>query len=354
MAGYTKLFASILHSTIWREPAHVRLVWITMLAMSDRDGVVEASVPGLADMARVSIEECQDALSSLSSPDDHSRSKDHEGRRITEIRGGWTILNYGYYRDKQSAEAAREKNAERVQRYRERKALQPLHVTPRTKCNPIAEADPYAEADPDPDPESDLSGARGVQGGESPDKPAQPTTKAKKPRKKAAHPLPADWRPNAQHAAYCRDHHLELSEQAEAFRDRNAARGELYADWDAAFRTWLRNAVKFADQDAAKSRERIAAHEARKHSTPDLDRVLEAGPDGIPLTLPQNRREGNWVPDRPPSQPRRLIEPPEPEQSPIERAAQIAATRSAAANAMAAIRNVGRIMPPATGTDGEL
>ena len=53
MSGYTKLHSNIIHSTIWRAPNHVRLVWITMLALCDRDGVVEASVPGLADAARV-------------------------------------------------------------------------------------------------------------------------------------------------------------------------------------------------------------------------------------------------------------------------------------------------------------
>jgi len=57
-AGYTKLFSSIVHSTVWRESNHVRLVWVTLLALCDRDGRVEASVPGLADAARVTVPEC--------------------------------------------------------------------------------------------------------------------------------------------------------------------------------------------------------------------------------------------------------------------------------------------------------
>jgi hypothetical protein len=36
--------------------------------------------------------------------------------------------------------------------------------------------------------------------------------------------------------------HAELS----AFKDRNLATGATYIDWQAAFRNWLRNAVKFA------------------------------------------------------------------------------------------------------------
>ena len=54
MSGYTKLFGSILDSTVWATPATVRVVWITMLAMADEHGVVSASVGGLARRAVVS------------------------------------------------------------------------------------------------------------------------------------------------------------------------------------------------------------------------------------------------------------------------------------------------------------
>ena len=120
MSNYTKLFSSIVNSTIWREANHVRLVWITMLALKDRDGIVESSVPGLADAARVSLEECEQAIERLSSPDKYSRTKDFEGRRIAECRGGWRVLNHDLYRRLESEEQRREANAERVRRYRER------------------------------------------------------------------------------------------------------------------------------------------------------------------------------------------------------------------------------------------
>ena len=59
MTGYTKLFSSILASTIWDEDAPTRLVWITLLAMSDKNRTVEGSIPGLAHQARVSLAELQ-------------------------------------------------------------------------------------------------------------------------------------------------------------------------------------------------------------------------------------------------------------------------------------------------------
>jgi hypothetical protein len=120
MTGYCKLFSCIVASTIWREPSDTCKVWITMLALADRDGIIEASMPGLAHLARVSIEAMQTALTTLESPDPYSRSPEFEGRRIERIRGGWKILNYEAYREKCDKEEAHRKHVIRQQRYRER------------------------------------------------------------------------------------------------------------------------------------------------------------------------------------------------------------------------------------------
>lgn len=106
--GYTKLFSSIVASTIWREDDKTRIVWITMLAMKNERHVVEASLPGLADMARVTIKECEAAVAKLESPDKWSRNQANHGRRIEKCDGGWKILNGQYYRQLMSAEDRRE------------------------------------------------------------------------------------------------------------------------------------------------------------------------------------------------------------------------------------------------------
>jgi len=124
MVGYTKLFSSLVYSTIWREPDHVRLVWITMLCMADKNGNVEASIPGLADLARVDLEDCKDALTRLSSPDEYSRSQDFEGKRIEVADGGWLLLNYKKYRGKFVSEKIKEQNRLRQQKFRERQAAE--------------------------------------------------------------------------------------------------------------------------------------------------------------------------------------------------------------------------------------
>lgn len=126
--GYTKLHSTILDSSVWLEPAHVRLVWITMLAMADQHGVVHASVGGLAHRARVSKEEAMDAIKRFLGPDPDSRDRT-TGERIEEVPGGWLVLNHANYRDKQTREQAL--TAERVARHRERKrTVTERYVTP--------------------------------------------------------------------------------------------------------------------------------------------------------------------------------------------------------------------------------
>ena len=137
--GYTKLFGSIIGSTVWREPDHVRLVWITMLALKDRDQVVEASLPGLADFARVPLERCVEALEVLKAPDPYSRSKEFDGRRIEEIDGGWRILNGEKYREKMNADERREKNRIYQRRWRQKNGLGP-------KGKPLPGETAYCEA----------------------------------------------------------------------------------------------------------------------------------------------------------------------------------------------------------------
>ena len=132
--AYVKLFESILASTIWAEPTDTRIVWVTMLAMADRDGNVQASVPGLAHFARVSEEACKEALASFMRPDKNSRTKTNEGRRIVEVDGGWLVLNYEEYRDRLDYEEKKEKDRLRQQRKRERDAAK-VSRQPVTQCH---------------------------------------------------------------------------------------------------------------------------------------------------------------------------------------------------------------------------
>ena len=128
--AYTPVFKSILTSTIWLEKSHVKVVWITMLLLCDKNGIVEGAVPGIANSAVVSVDECREAIRVLLSPDPDSRTKEFEGRRVEEIDGGWRILNHRKHREKLGLSSVG--NATRVARHRAKKrgvTLQALAVT---------------------------------------------------------------------------------------------------------------------------------------------------------------------------------------------------------------------------------
>lgn len=57
--------------------------------------------------------------------------------------------------------------------------------------------------------------------------------------------LPDDFVPNEWHGDYARQNALNLGEQLEQFADYHKARGSTMKDWNAAFRTWLRNATQY-------------------------------------------------------------------------------------------------------------
>lgn len=122
MPNYTKLFNSIVTSTIWTEDDKTRIVWITMLALADQNGEVHASIPGLARLAGVSLEDAEKAIEKFLSPDAYSRTPDNEGRRIACIDGGWELLNHSKYRRMASAADQKEATARRQKRFRDRNA----------------------------------------------------------------------------------------------------------------------------------------------------------------------------------------------------------------------------------------
>ena len=108
MAGYSKLFAGIVTSSIWCEDDKTFRVWIAMLALSDASGHVDGSIPGFARLVGATIPEMEHAIERLTSPDPYSRTPDNDGRRVASERGGWRILNYAAYREKgQSKDGSR-------------------------------------------------------------------------------------------------------------------------------------------------------------------------------------------------------------------------------------------------------
>src|SRR3990167_8050302 len=125
--SYVKLDCNILDSTIWVENSDTRVVFITMLAMSDQEGICLSTAPGIARRSNISIANVRKALATLEAPDEDSRSMNDHGRRIERINGGYRIINYLSYRNKDHTAAARQRKR------REALRKQAEHVTDVTR-----------------------------------------------------------------------------------------------------------------------------------------------------------------------------------------------------------------------------
>jgi len=134
VSGFTLLWGKILLSSIWiKESKETRIVWITLLALRDQNGIIQSSLIGLADAAKVSKEECQQALDIFLAPDPDDTSGVEEGRRIRVVPGGWQIVNHDLYRF--STEAKREfwkqqKADQRAKKKGRRKLKEQFPTTP--------------------------------------------------------------------------------------------------------------------------------------------------------------------------------------------------------------------------------
>lgn len=140
---YVKLYSSIVNSSIWSEDSDTCKVWITMMALADRDGFVFGSASGLARIAAVDPEKVNAIIQKFLEPDPQSadivRSPENQGRRIQVVPGGWQLLNYLHYRDLKDADARRGQIREAVRKHRNQLKSSVNSVSP-------SEAEAEAEA----------------------------------------------------------------------------------------------------------------------------------------------------------------------------------------------------------------
>jgi len=171
--AFVKLHRAILDSTVWMD-RDVRDVFITSLLMADpRElkvrtptikiaslhldefivppgwyGFVRAASTGIIHRTQIARKKGMAALEVLASPDFESKSKEHDGRRMVRIDGGFIILNYFKFRERD------ETAAERMRRFRCKQ--QP--VTPVTASHAVTTANvTQAEAEAEAEAERDRS-----------------------------------------------------------------------------------------------------------------------------------------------------------------------------------------------------
>ena len=118
---YAKVFRQIFDSSI-NDNYQVRFVFEDLLKLCDINGVVDMTHSAIARVTNVPLEIVTEGIKRLEEPDEKSRSKDFQGRRIVRLDEhrdwGWFIVNYEHYRKLASEEERREKTLERVRRFR--------------------------------------------------------------------------------------------------------------------------------------------------------------------------------------------------------------------------------------------
>ena len=97
---------------------------------------------------------------------------------------------------------------------------------------------------------------------------ARQSSRKPETQSKRAAAIPEDWKPserNIADATYEGFSHEEIRNEAAQFRDHHRSKGSRFIDLDAAWRTWIRNARKFARRGAALDQRAAAASDALRN-----------------------------------------------------------------------------------------
>jgi hypothetical protein len=96
---FALLWSSMLTSSLWiAESKETRLLFITMLVLKNKDGqILGMGLMGLADRAKLTLEETAKSLKVLVGVDKNDHSGVDGGRRVREIEGGWEVVNHEMY-----------------------------------------------------------------------------------------------------------------------------------------------------------------------------------------------------------------------------------------------------------------
>jgi len=177
-------------------------------------------------------------------------------------RTGNAIQILGWH-DRQPAESEAERSRRRRESGRrpdERPGRDPVVTPSRRPLDADADSYEYGDADAENPPLASLAAP--------PSAPAAP----KPPRKRLAKAMPSDWEPTPAHRGLACELGVSLPDEEPRFRDYHAGKGSIFADWDAAFRTWLRNAKRFAPKSngSAPSNSAAARSERTAHAVANI------------------------------------------------------------------------------------
>lgn len=226
MSGYTPIFDSVFHGSLCGKFPDLPL-WLVLLALADKNGDIDCHPSYIATVSGISQDLVESCIARFCEPDPSSRTPDHDGRRLLPIDGrgfGWRVINHSKYREKarkMAFDQARQADGRNAERMRERREA--------NKTDPTR---PDATRD-DPPSYSD----------------ANTNTNSEKKKKPASRgcSLPEEFGLTEDRKAYAEKtlQNVDAAELMAAFRDYHAGKGTVGKDWDAYWRNYVRNALKF-------------------------------------------------------------------------------------------------------------
>ena len=249
---FVKLDCGILDSTIWVDrPA--REIFITALLMAEpasydepvaqiavrtldltgwaappgNYGLVPAAGVGIVARCGMDQELGLAALERLGAQEPDSRSREYEGRRLVRVDGGYLVLNYARYRDRDYNNAARQKRWREKQKAKSNGVMESRNPVTNGK---VTHAYAYADADADADA----------------DAPKEQNSVAPK-RTATGSRIPDDFDLTSIRRGIAITEGLDADRTFADFRDYwLAASGQRARkmDWDATWRVWCRNQRK--------------------------------------------------------------------------------------------------------------
>lgn len=172
-----------------------------------------------------------DALSRLTvTPDCESSAHElvHAGLWLREP-DGYRIHDFLKYNlSRKQLTAQRKQAAIRKRRSRARHGVSPRGVTASVTGIPARPG----PARPDPSPEEKILAI----------------ARTRATRAQRATPWPDDFRLTEERTSLATEQRLEMPWEWNKFKDHHRAKGSRFVDWDAAWRTWIRHAVEFAER----------------------------------------------------------------------------------------------------------
>jgi hypothetical protein len=230
---FAKIFSQIFDSSI-AEDYLVRHVFMDLIVLADRDGVVDMTLEAISRRTNVPEDVVRASVTRLLEPDARSRSHLEQGARIRPIDShrdwGWQIVNYEHYRDVRDEESRKAYFRDYKRSYRQKKenlsTPSPTLSTVVLDCPTCPTLSTKAEAE------------------------AEAKAEAKKPSSPSAPRgtrIPEGYQPTKDHISQAKELGIDLRAEFPRFRDywiSKAGKDAVKLDWDATLRNWIRTAAE--------------------------------------------------------------------------------------------------------------